>query len=284
MKSATHNVLAMRDYGTVKQLINLYNSFAVGFFSHGLDCQGILDKKWYTLFQNEFCNFLKVIKHKTFREIGRPISHVELLMPHNLRNFYHTHVYLGLNRLNSVFMSCKPAPLYTDLIKCLNSNIGEVIQPFTGYAEIDYSYVSRVKGRYFYFLQNTGNYSVIMKNMPELEIELNNLKNEKNPETGKKFPKKVFNEFLKHTKKIWPICFIDLFNNLPERIRSMFGTFAFKKELKVYFNNSCQHPYDPKRSFCKRCDNSESDEYKTFLSERRTFYNLESFDQRHNFF
>ena len=64
----------------------------------------------------------------------------------------------------------------------------------------------------------------------------------------------------------------------------MFGRFAFKKELKVYFNNSCQHPYDPKRSFCKRCDNSESDEFKTFLSERRTFYNLESFDQRHNFF
>ena len=32
------------------------------------------------------------------------------------------------------------------------------------------------------------------------------------------------------------------------------------------------------------CYNSKSVGYKICLSERRTFYNLESFDQRHNFF
>ena len=57
MKSATNNVLAMRDYGTVKQLINLYNSFAVGFFSHGLDCQGILDKSGIHFFRTNFVIF-----------------------------------------------------------------------------------------------------------------------------------------------------------------------------------------------------------------------------------
>ena len=87
MKASTHNVLAMRDYGTVKQLINLYISFAIGFFSHGLDCQAIFDKKWYSLFQNEYCNFLKIITHKTYREIGKAISQSDLLMPYDLRNF-----------------------------------------------------------------------------------------------------------------------------------------------------------------------------------------------------
>ena len=101
-------------------------------------------------------------------------------MPHNLRNFYRTHVYLCLNRLDSVLMSCTPAPLYTDLIKCLNSKIGEFIRPFTSYTEIDCSYVGRVRRRDFNFPQNTADNSVLMKKMPELEIELNNFKNKKN--------------------------------------------------------------------------------------------------------
>ena len=274
MKSATHNVLAMRDYGTVKQLVNLYNSFAVGFFSHGLDCQGILDKKWYSLFQNEYCNFLKIITHKTYREIGRPISHSELLMPYNLRNFFNTHLYLGINRLNSVFMTSKPTPLFNDLIDCLKSNQGRVIQPYTGFIETDMEFANRVKRRDFYYLQNIGQYSVRMQNSPFLEKELNKLQFENEPETGKKYPRKLYNEFVKLANKIWPICFIKHFNEIPCRIRSMFGTFEFKKELKIYFNNKCQHPYDPNRKFCKKCMPNESDEYKNLLSEKRILHKL----------
>ena len=70
-----------------------------------------------------------------------------------------------------------------------------------------------------------------MKNSPELENELKKLSNEIDSKTGKKYSKKVYNDFLKHTKKIWPICFLELFNALPTRIRSMFGTFEFKLEI-----------------------------------------------------
>ena len=58
MCSAKAKVLAVKNYGTTKQLITLYNSLAVGFFSHGLDCQPMLSQTWYSKFQLEFCNFL----------------------------------------------------------------------------------------------------------------------------------------------------------------------------------------------------------------------------------
>ena len=246
--------------------------------------QSILEKKWYSLFQNEYCNFLKVITHKTFHEIGKPISHAELLMPYNLRNFYHTHVYLGLSRLNSVFMTSKPSPLYNDLIECLKSSVGEVIQPYTGYKNIDCEYISRLNRRNFYFLQNIGKYGAIMKNSPFLDKELNKFLYEKNPDTGKKYPKKIYNEFLKRTEEIWPICFIKLFNELPFRIRSMFGTYGFKRELKIYFNQKCQHPYDPNRVNCKRCSEKDSFQYKEVLNNRRIFYKFCSYDQIDKFY
>ena len=282
MKAATHNVLAMRDYGTVKQLINLYNSFAVGFFSHGLDCQAFLDKKWYSLFQNEYCNFLKVITHKTFKELGKPISHADLLMPYNLRNFFNTHAYLGLNRLNSVFMTSKPAPLYNDLKECLTSSIGTVLRPFTGYIENDQSFTARVNRRDYFFLQNIGKYEVFMKNSPAIEVELYRLLNSVNDQTGKKYPKSAYNEFLKLSEKIWPICFLEAFNKLPSRIRSMFGTFAFKNELKNHFNTMCQHPYDPKRTFCKKCDKNEN--YIIKLDEARYTHKSAPFNAQKKFF
>ena len=49
----------------------------------------------------------------------------------------------------------------------------------------------------------------------------------------------------------------------------MFGTFAFKNELKNHFNTMCQHPYDPKRTFCKKCDKNENDNYIIKLDEAR---------------
>ena len=113
-----------------------------------------------------------------------------------------------------------------------------------------------------------------MKNSSFLEKELNKLQFENEPETGKKYPRKLYNEFLKRANKIWPICFIKHCNEIPRRIRSMFGTFEFKKELKIYFNNKCQHPYDPNRKFCKKCMPNESDEYKNLLSEKRILHKL----------
>ena len=69
----------MRDYGTKTQLIRLYNSFVVGYFSHGLDCQPLFSEKWYSRLQKIVCNFLKVMRNKTYAIIRQPIAQNDLL-------------------------------------------------------------------------------------------------------------------------------------------------------------------------------------------------------------
>ena len=43
-----------------------------------------------------------------------------------------------------------------DLIECLKSNHGSVIQPYSGFTETDMEFANRVKRRDFYYLQNIG--------------------------------------------------------------------------------------------------------------------------------
>ena len=70
-------------------------------------------------------------------------------------------------------------------------------------------------------------------------------------------PEYITAEVIKNDSKnerynIWPICFIEEFNNLPYDVRCNFGLYGFKSAIKNYFNNLCQH----KRSnddLCKKC-------------------------------
>ena len=122
MIASANKILTMKNYGSRIQLIRLYNSLVIGYFSHGLDTLPLLSEKWYSRFQKIICNFLKVITNQTYGIIHRPISQSELLSKNRLKNAYNVHNYLLMNRLGAVFMSEYPKTLFNDLKPCLFQN------------------------------------------------------------------------------------------------------------------------------------------------------------------
>jgi len=244
MVAARNKVMTVKSYGTIRQLVTLYNSFAVGYFSHGLDCQPKLSQKWYSKLQCEFCNFMKVICHKTYHEIGRPISTDDLLKPFNLRTLYNTHRYLALNRVNSVFCSGKPEYLFKLLRECLVTNENRpAVRPYS----IDDDVNSAADRRKYFYDSKIGYYDVTMILPPHIKNIIDN----------------------DNISKSWPYCYLEWFNDLPPEIRCLIGTPFFKSELKSYFNSQCQHPYNEKSKFCKKCKPKVDIEADIFLAEQR---------------
>ena len=64
----------------------------------------------------------------------------------------------------------------------------------------------------------------------------------------------------------------------------MFGTFEFKLELKIFYNTKCQHPYDPKKSFCKKCESVENEIYTQKLHEARFYHKFALLNSQSKFF
>lgn len=260
----------MRSYGRKIQLIRLYNTFVTGYFSHGMDTQPHLNKKWYSKFQKLICNFLKVITNKTYGEIGRPISHSELLGGFGFRNAFNLHDYLLVNRLNNVFMDSLPTDLFKLLLPCMVQNDGQLaMQPFS-----KTFYVSQEYRNKLFFKNKSGVYTTRMKIPDKL------LKHRNNP----------------RFRATWPYFLVDSYNNLPENVRGNLGTYSFKTESAAFFHGLCQHPFKKahlkKRASCKRCAGPKNVvKYNQDLDIRRTvnkykllsitdnFFEIKSFDQ-----
>ena len=285
IKQYRHQVLSMKEYATVKKLVILYNSLFMGQFSHGLECQPMLSKQWYSKFQTEFCNFIKIIINRTYSEAQKPISYDELLKKFNLRSVKNTHKYLALNRINQVFMSKKPVNLYNILKHMVRDNLAdrhehEYIKGRFEYKEFkninyqtpdfnpnDYCAI-RFPG-HFYDLK-VPNYErkirYLANCVDKLDIYLEPfyMKNGAILTPEELIDIELFNRSFEKPNKLqistdnnvnisdaWPNCFVGIFNELPKSVRANFGSKYFKLSLKNHFRHICQHS-NP-RDTCSTC-------------------------------
>ena len=203
----------LKHYGSDDTVKNLYMAYTAGVFQHALECQPLLKKEQYAALQKLICNELKKIYRLEYYRTGKHLSYSELLKRANTRTLFNTHRYLGLNKLNTIFCTGKPETLYNELVKTLiPDKCDYVMNPFNDDETPDGLNKFDKCKKYFYDVQRD-EYSVKMC------VDYNELK--------------IKGITKKQALTAWPYCFIDEFNKIPREIRALFGTFNFKKEIKL---------------------------------------------------
>jgi hypothetical protein len=132
IRQAGHKLRGLTNVGSPKYLCNMYQSLAVGIFSHALDCQPLFKADQYRKLQKKICDQLKFILKKRYVNCKINTSHLSLLLEAKLRSLYNTHIYLALNRLNPIFISEKPSEMCSELKSCLIASPGDyIIKPYS---------------------------------------------------------------------------------------------------------------------------------------------------------
>ena len=165
-----------------------------------------------------------------FRQIGRPVNQIELFEKiGGARSVENNLKFIGVSIISTVFETQKPQSLYKTLLKCLYIKDGSVLTP----QSFDKMLPKEKSQNWAIFWEKirSGQYAPFLDFPEDMTTE------------EKDDPIKA---------GIWPLNIKNHFNEMPELLRGMIGTFRFQTEAKGWFSSKCQHYFTHGKT-CKYC-------------------------------